>query len=84
MDVFWVIARCRLVQIYRSFGGSCLRYCLDGGGNKYRLNVGILCQTARHYNLDRRRENAISYMHGLFVDTVLPLCFVIVTSDWNQ
>jgi hypothetical protein len=32
MAVFWDVAPCRLVGVYRRFRGSCIRDCPDDGG----------------------------------------------------
>jgi hypothetical protein len=40
MGVFWVVAPCSLVEVYRHFRDTgCLQYRPDDGGSKYLLNV---------------------------------------------
>jgi hypothetical protein len=43
MAVFWVVAPCSLVDVYRRFrGASCLHHQGDDGSSKYLWNVGKL------------------------------------------
>jgi hypothetical protein len=70
MAVFWVVAPCSLVQVYRRFRGACCRltHSPEDGGSKNLWNVGKLLPdyTAQH---PRRQSFLISFPEGLQKDT---------------
>jgi hypothetical protein len=55
MAVFWVVARCNLVEVYRRFSGAC---CPDDGGRKHLCNVGKLLP---YYMVQQPRRQPSSY-----------------------
>jgi hypothetical protein len=61
MAVFWVVAPCSLVEVYKRFGGPC---CLHHQGDRTLVNF---YQTTRCYNPEdshlhtHRRESLKSY-----------------------
>jgi hypothetical protein len=68
MAVFWVVAPCSLVEVYRPFRGA---YCLHHQGDEAARTAVILVnfyQTTRRYNPEdshlrtHRRENLKSYL----------------------
>jgi hypothetical protein len=58
MAVFWVVAPCSLVEVYRRFRGD----RPDDGGSKYLLNVGKLLPD---YTALQTRRQSSSALYGL-------------------
>jgi hypothetical protein len=76
MAVFWVVAPCRLLWVYRRFGGSCDR--LHWGRN-YFWNVGKL--TTRHCNREGRHfhiTERVSIVYSLWFLVSYVISFVNV------
>jgi hypothetical protein len=73
MAVFWDVAPCSLVEIYRRFRGSCCDDRPDDGGSKHLWSVGKLLpdyttQQHRRQTLHtRRRENLKSQSLYVFI-----------------
>jgi hypothetical protein len=63
MAVFWVVAPCSLVEVYRRFRGTC---CLhhhrpDDGSSKYLWNVGKLLPGYTTLQPKRQASSTMSY-----------------------
>jgi hypothetical protein len=77
MTVFWVVAPCSLVEVYRRFRGSCFVHhqgddlMMEAGGTS-KTSVNFYQITRRNNPEDshlhaRRRENLKSQIQGKFI-----------------